>query len=693
MTLSLQNKNNSKQQPKYKTLRQKANFEKIDNLVQQGCEYFSFDIFDTIITRTTYSPYGIFALIQNELITNNKYSSLPDVIRYNFYNIRTGTPEFLNYTRYADSYKISISADEIKEEFNLDDIYNVIKKSYSLSDEQINSLINLELEFEYKNSTAIKENIDLIKYLLEKNKKILLISDMYLSQENIKNILLKHDDIFKDIPIYVSSKYGRKKSNAKLFSIVRKKEKLDYSKWCHIGDNEKSDIQIPKALKMQTIHFKQKNLTEFEQSFYNLEFNQNASEELALGLSKNTRMFLEDNNKAEFAAFAVIVLYPYVKWILDSSIEQNINRLYFIARDGYILKTIADIIIKEDNLPLNTHYIYGSRRAWGIPLISQKEDLVRPVKKYSKGKNIAVLADDLEISFSELIRFLPERLKNKNKKLDATLLKNVYNYLIKDDEFLNFIKEKNKNKNELTKKYLFQELDLSDDKFALVDLTASGYSCCQVAREIFRQTNLKTKNFNICSYANINKEYYTPLVFLKKKTDSIIECFCRAPHGQTIGYKEEGNKVIPILENNEIIEDFKDYENAIKFSSLLYHNAVKINEFKDIGNIAQQYIYTLSNCPSKKISSFLNSICLSGIGVKGDKRNIIKTSLSLTDIINTEFKNIIYTSEGQFSSRINNSNLLVKLAAKFFKTFPNFKEPTIKKTFYCIKKYIEQIIL
>ena len=65
---------------------------------------------------------------------------------------------------------------------------------------------------------------------------------------------------------------------------------------------------------------------------------------------------------------------PYISWVLKHAIEHKTKCLYFISRDGYQLKRIADRIIEKKNLPIRTKYIYGSRRAWRIPSLITELD-------------------------------------------------------------------------------------------------------------------------------------------------------------------------------------------------------------------------------------------------------------------------------------------------------------------------------
>ena len=57
---------------------------------------------------------------------------------------------------------------------------------------------------------------------------------------------------------------------------------------------------------------------------------------------------LQNNIPAQVTAYVTApVLFCYVSYILDSVKKKNINRIFFLSRDGYILKQIADIIIRS----------------------------------------------------------------------------------------------------------------------------------------------------------------------------------------------------------------------------------------------------------------------------------------------------------------------------------------------------------
>ena len=55
------------------------------------------------------------------------------------------------------------------------------------------------------------------------------------------------------------------------------------------------------------------------------------------------------------------VLFCYVRQILKTAQEKGIKRIYFLARDGYVMKNIAEIICEKQNIDMDCRYLYCSR--------------------------------------------------------------------------------------------------------------------------------------------------------------------------------------------------------------------------------------------------------------------------------------------------------------------------------------------
>ena len=221
-------------------------------LLYEQDSFFSFDVFDTLITRKTVTPKGIFALIRDKL--NIEYAELfTQRILDDFYNLRI-------YYEYVARHEFCY-----KEDITLLDIYKIFAEYEGLNHEQVKILMEIELLIELDNIVGIEKNINLIKSLKKAGRQVVLISDMYLRAAEVRMLLTKVDLELGKLPLYVSSEYQRTKASKGLYQIVKNSEKVSYCNWVHCGDNAFADIKAAKALGIQTIHDKTITLSKREQ--------------------------------------------------------------------------------------------------------------------------------------------------------------------------------------------------------------------------------------------------------------------------------------------------------------------------------------------------------------------------------------------------------------------------------------------
>ena len=323
-------------------------------------EMVSFDVFDTIVSRITYEPTGIFSIVEKTINEDDLYASISKYIKRNYKSLR------------IEAEKNAVKYYSCKNQVSFDDIYYVFKSMTGCTSREIELLQKLEIEVEKKCSIPISENIRRIHELLAKGEKVVLISDMYLSGKAIKEILWLHDDIFDDLKIYSSADFDATKKSGNLYKIVKEKEKCPYDSWQHIGDNRFSDVLVPRQLGIKVDHWYKKINKASCFSFDNSE--ETATESIIGGLyNKNIIDMVYSPRSTAF--WAAILLTGYVKWIIDISISKEISKLLFIARDGYILKKIADRIIEYKNYNLETEYVYSSRIAWNVTNEVDKKNL------------------------------------------------------------------------------------------------------------------------------------------------------------------------------------------------------------------------------------------------------------------------------------------------------------------------------
>jgi predicted HAD superfamily hydrolase len=199
-------------------------------IVPDDLEMVMLDVFDTIICRRVHSPEDIFDLVQDSYERN-----------YNWNHEQSFKVMRINAEKEARKIK--------KAEVNYDDIYNNLN---TLSEKEKEVLLLLEKRIELDQSFFNIEFNALIKDLKRRQIEIVLVSDTYMSTEEVCAILRKCNVNFYK-RIYISSELNMTKRQGNLFMQVMKDESVDKSKILHIGDDLIRDYIIPRNMGIKAI--------------------------------------------------------------------------------------------------------------------------------------------------------------------------------------------------------------------------------------------------------------------------------------------------------------------------------------------------------------------------------------------------------------------------------------------------------
>lgn len=578
---------------------------------------YSFDIFDTLVTRTTAEPQGIFALMKERLVAERSGNKLEDYIIDNFFELRIHSEELIRKSKMCQNI----------EEICLRDIYSAMAISGLLSEEQISYLCCVEEELEIASGIGIPENVERIKDLLGHGERVVLISDMYLPTDVIRKILVKIDYIFANIPIYVSSEYGMRKTTGNLYQKVQEVEQVSYEDWIHIGDNIFQDIEMASRFGIRVEAFPRTELTVFEKELLK-NFGDDGGLQLMIGTAINSERAYHretgdvDKKRAYHIGcrYAGPVLYSYAEWIVSQAEKRNLKRLYFIARDGYLIKKQVDAILARKKINIETSYIYGSRKAWRMPSLTEEHYNLYQLIWWSHAGRIHTLkelAAVLHVSPWDLYDYLPGvYAKNKeNSEITNQELEYIAEKLTANQEFRSYHLQKLKQERKLVQWYLEREVDVSDDYFAFVDVSGGGLTqgCL---RELIKDRYSKPIHtfFFKTDRVDLVEESQTD-VFMPSflENNLIVEMMCRAPHGQTKGYIEKNGTIVPELEKSEtdllLKHGFSEYENGIlDFTKRMCEVSEKYS--KNIGSIRNILFYLkhIAQEPSEELLEFFASM-------------------------------------------------------------------------------------
>ncbi len=314
--------------------------------------YVSFDVFDTLIKRYELKPTDLFK------VTARKYNCLfgtNQIDEDEFARKRIAAEGVCRYMNEA-------------EEITLDEIYDELRGDYG---EICNELKNIEIQTEiakcYPN--PVLKNIFL--WCKKNNKRIIITSDMYLPQKCIEEMLHScgyygYDNIF------VSSENRVTKKSGRLFILIIKKLSIESRTIIHIGDNIISDYIAPRKLGIhsvkiatypnRTIYFRARHLKKKDAKEYT-------------DLKKYVSGFISTEWSGYFQfGFEVLgpLVYCFCKWLKKES-NREISRLFFLSRDGYLLKNAYLEMFPEDEERVD--YLYVSRKALRLPQVFVTNDI------------------------------------------------------------------------------------------------------------------------------------------------------------------------------------------------------------------------------------------------------------------------------------------------------------------------------
>lgn len=348
----------------------------------------SFDIFDTLVVRPFAKPVDLFRYM------DDRVSLITSGIINDFHVQRPKAEQILKKRlreRNAALLEDGVDEFDLTYEIQLDEIYEILGDITHLEDEEaLNCVKQLEVSTELDLLYPRKSGVELFRAAKSLGKKVVITSDMYLPLGAIE-MILKKNGITDFDKLYLSSEIGYKKHEGHLFQHVLDDLAVPANQIIHVGDNEHGDIASAKKYGISTIHtprslemfYKNKPSREI---FFKNRNKASLSEAISVGIAAN-RLYDDPNqgywgdtlyHGSEFNLGYLglgWMFFSYAKWILESAISDGMTDLYFLARDGEIIKKVYDVIAPHyENAP-KSHYLLASRRSARVASIKNKNDL------------------------------------------------------------------------------------------------------------------------------------------------------------------------------------------------------------------------------------------------------------------------------------------------------------------------------
>ena len=260
------------------------------------------------------------------------------------------------------------------------------------------------------------------------------------------------------------------------------------------------------------------------------------------------------------------VLCDYVYWVLEEAEKRGISTLYFLARDGYVLKKIAELICSRKNIPMQCRYLYCSRASLRMPsyhLIGEEAyDLLFSGGYHLMLRSFLERADIPRTCWAEIFEEAGiAQDTDVDRELSVADIPTYRKKLLQSWSFRRHVRENSQNAYQNTIGYFTQEGLLAQNRIAIVDsgwIGSMQRSMRQLVESAGFRGHMTGFYFGLydCPMDPADGEYvswYFSVHSQKKNKvlfcNNLFECFLSAPHGMTIGYECTGPSYEPVLQS------------------------------------------------------------------------------------------------------------------------------------------------
>ena len=517
--------------------------------------YSSFDVFDTVIGRSVAKPTDVFVQTAIDIGESIKLSMPPEVYAAERYSAERRLLARGQFPPLAD----------IAEE---------LEQAIELPPDAINQLLARELEIEKSSLHLIEPTAREIGRCREKGRSIIFISDTYWSSDYLKSTLKTMGVARDEDRVYVSCEFGAGKKSGILFTKVAEALGVPCSEISHRGDNMQADFLGAKkaGVNARLVDYSQQN--RFEAAIRGFVDRRPTSTDYLLELSHLSatlqRLRIQRPVAEQVAhdvgmGVAGPLLYAFANALLDWADAHSVRRLFFLSRDGDILLRIASLIRLARGGGPDLAYLQVSRQVvllatlYEKPCREQLRSLILSFGPTKLGEFIRRVAGDS----SGLLGLFDET--QLESSLNAVDTEPLISALIKNERLYRELAAHNASHKSNFIGYLTQQKLFSGDiRCALVDV-GWRLTIHEAISQLLVATGGRAPLGYYIGIDNVPASARTGRkdAFLwdsrtgrrwigMESVTRIIEAFCTADHGKTIGYELVNGRYEPQLSDDDV---------------------------------------------------------------------------------------------------------------------------------------------
>lgn len=610
----------------------------------------SLDIWDTILRRKCH-PDAIKVYTSREFYLNAK-----DYIKQDKRNLRELTRLRVDAEREIGTECKDTGFDD---EYNIKDVFRrwiiyACDKEYPNIDKLVEHLYKSELNRELENiylDPTIDSTIDSIRH-----EKLVCISDFYTDKFFLQKLIDSVGMRNKIEEIFCSCDYKLNKRSGRLFEIAEKECNVSSNEHIHIGDNAYSDVEVPKRLGIDAIHYlpddEHKKRKERESEFVSDLKDSLRYKDFPLKSDRDISLFF----------------YGFIADIMESCIEKKLKKIYFFTREGEFYKEIFDTIsvFYDKEVVPKSYILEVSRLSTFVASLREftLDEMMRLWNQYSI-QSMSAMFKSLAMDLGNVKKFLDRYSIDSDEVLTYPWTLEPVQRLFADEEFKNLMEAHIADKRERLLEYCAGKglVVESDEDIAIVDIGWRGTIQDNLCY-LFRNTMIYGYYVGLIQFLNKQPENSCKYGYLDKCSfaralltiSTPFEMICNSPNGSTVGYEKNDAGIMVAIRNNEKSEDdiFFSYTKKLQGKILSYCN--KLGKYcyenfivsEDIRNDAYEALRNFIYYPDRDtVNSYFNLTHNEefGVGAYVDKRTVFRPVLMFLALISKnkrqEFKDFL----------------------------------------------------
>jgi FMN phosphatase YigB (HAD superfamily) len=496
-------------------------------------------VFDTLITRTTWRPEDLFLILGQRLQTAG---------------LLRGSAEDLAQARI--SAEAALRAEPGVEEVRLGEIHRALAKLFGWDERQTATAAALEVEVEEAAIRPVAAMVAQLGRIQAGGAEVALLSDTYLDHPALLRLLRRAGIAVPPDRVFASSALDATKRTGRMFATVAERLGVAPGAIVHRGDHPTSDLAVPRLAGVRAELCTEAAPTRHEHALYaGAGGHPPLLRSLVAGAARAARLSVEPRQAHEHVLWSVgatvagPLLAGFVLWVLCRARAAEATRVHFVARDGQVLKQIAETLLPRLGWPIECRYLLGSRQAWHLPALDGLDEVALSwiVEGAGQEKLRSVLAR-AELAPEPLAGALARHGLDGAGQLDQPPGRERLRALLADAEVGEALRAASLRRRATALGYLRQEGVIGGPSAMIVDIGWHGRLQRSLRRlvELGAEDGATTKLSGLYLALRSRPAGFEPSemqafiedpAFLRSLNPVLFEIFCAADHGTVRGYR------------------------------------------------------------------------------------------------------------------------------------------------------------